>query len=58
MALRDLRMGVVVVRADAAAPLLSAAERVTTLEEAEAEAAPEAEEDAPAGSPPARAAEG
>jgi segregation and condensation protein B len=54
--LRDLPKREELVSAAAAAPLLSAAERVTAPEEAEA--APEAGEDAPAESPPARAAEG
>ena len=54
--LRDLPKREELVSAEAAAPLLSAAERVTVPEEAEA--APEAGEDAPAESPPARAAEG
>jgi segregation and condensation protein B len=53
--LRDLPKREELVSAEAAAPLLSAAERATAPEEAEA--APEAGEDAPAESPPARAAE-
>jgi segregation and condensation protein B len=61
--LRDLPKREELVSAEAAAPLLSAAERVTAPEEAEAapeeaEAAPEAGEDPPAESLPARATEG
>jgi len=55
-ALRDLPKREELVSAEAAAPLLSAAERVTAQEEAEA--GPEAGEDAPAEFPPARPAEG
>ena len=59
-ALRDLPKREELVSAEAAAPLLSAAERVAEPEEAEVapEGIPEAGEDAPAESPPARPAEG
>ena len=55
-ALRDLPKREELVSAEAAAPLLSAAERVTAPEEAEA--APDTGEESPAEAPAARAAEG
>jgi segregation and condensation protein B len=55
-ALRDLPKREELVSAEAAAPLLSAAERVTAPEEAEA--APDTGEESPSEAPPARAAEG
>jgi hypothetical protein len=63
-ALRDLPKREELVSAEAAAPLLSAAERVTEPEEAEVApevapgVAPEAGEDSPAESAPAKAGEG